>query len=457
MRFRKPVSVLLVIALLSCCNFASARDLPVSDNAQHTPDTSTQEVSSDVARLKQALALPGQAVRSEQQKAPMVESYLLAGKLATGEIDLSAKLKGRPKDDQLRFELGTLQFLRAIEGLGQSLYRYGLRDLSTRGLGIPLTRLPIAPNPAPQVLSYHRLQQIFETFGERLCKAEATLAPITDASVKLPLHFGMIRLDLNGDGHLNEDESLWKVYAGLSGNRDIKIEQAKQFSIDFDRGDVHWLRGYCHLLMAICDVYLAHDTSETFARTAHILFAKVESPYKFLSRGKSIHRIGADDIEILDLIALIHLIQWEVVEPQRMASALHHLEAVVAQSKVSWKFIMSETDDLHEWLPNPKQTGVIPNVRVTEKMVSAWSDVMNEAGKLLAGDALIPFWRGDDSRGINLRRVFTEPRTLDLVLWVQGSAAAPYLENGRMTKGTTWTSLQRTFGSQFPGFALWFN
>jgi len=35
--------------------------------------------------------------------------------------------------------------------------------------------------------------------------------------------------------------------------------------------------------------------------------------------------------------------------------------------------------------------------------------------------------------GVNLRRVFTEPREFDLVLWVQGTAAVPYLEAGEVT------------------------
>jgi hypothetical protein len=140
-----------------------------------------------------------------------------------------------------------------------------------------------------------------------------------------------------------------------------------------------------------------------------------------------------------------------------MEAALHHLEAVVAQSNESWKWILSETDDDHEWLPNPNQTGVIPNVRVTSEMVEAWQNLMGQAGKVLAGEVLIPFWRGGDGRGVNVRRVFLEPRTLDVVLWVQGPAAAPYLQQGQLTEPGTVDRMRRAFGSNFPGFALWFN
>jgi hypothetical protein len=139
-----------------------------------------------------------------------------------------------------------------------------------------------------------------------------------------------------------------------------------------------------------------------------------------------------------------------------MKAALHHLEQMLAQSRESWKFILAETDDDHEWIPNPRQTGVL-GVPVRQEMVDGWLEFIEEAEALLAGKRLIPFWRGDPSRGVNLRRVFTEPRPLDLVLWVQGSGASPYLEKGTLTKPAVWSRLQRVFGGEFIGFAIWFN
>src|SRR5262249_12473305 len=108
-------------------------------------------------------------------------------------------------------------------------------------------------------------------------------------------------------------------------------------------------------------------------------------------------------------------------------------------------------------IPNPKQSCVIPHVRVTQDMIDSWLEMMDQSEKLLAGELLIPFWRGDDDRGVNLRKVFTEPTKLDLVLWVQGSAAAPYLEKGEMTKPEIWKRMPSIFGHNFPGFAAWFN
>jgi hypothetical protein len=96
-------------------------------------------------------------------------------------------------------------------------------------------------------------------------------------------------------------------------------------------------------------------------------------------------------------------------------------------------------------------------IPVKPEMIDSWLEFVDESEALLAGKRLVPFWRGNDKRGINLRRVFTEPRPLDLVLWVQGTAATPYLEEGTMTKPEVWTRMKRVFGGEFIGFAIWFN
>ena len=162
--------------------------------------------------------------------------------------------------------------------------------------------------------------------------------------------------------------------------------------------------------------------------------------------------------QIRDLVAMVHLVRLPVVEPARLKSALTHMEAMIVLSRSSWKFILAETDDNLEWVPNPKQGSVVPNVRVTAEMVEGWTGFLDEFEAVLQGKKLAPSWRGKQpKRGINVRRVLIEPRTLDLVLWVQGAAAAPYLEAGEVSLVETWNRFNRSFGGNFIGFALWFN
>lgn len=398
------------------------------------------------------------AKQTKQEKPPLVEKYLLDGELAAGEKALESRLFDKPADDQARFGLGVLVFLQSVEGLIQDLHRYGFMDFEDIPGPTRALKKVIAPNSNADKLSYADARQIVERLRARLVKAESTLSQIKDDNVKLPLHFGMIKMDLSGGGVVQDDERLWKLFASVSGHTDIPEETAKNFYIKFDRGDVHWLQGYCHVLLTICEVYLAHDSEELFKRTAHLLFSNPDSPYLYLKSSAKKHKYHMGDMSFLDIIAFIHLINCKVVEPERMKTALTHMEAVVTQSRISWKYILAEKDDDHEWLPNPNQTGVIPNVKVTQEMVTSWAEVMNECERILQGKALIPFWRGDDETlGINLRKVMLEPRDFDLVLWVQGTAAAPYLEHGPISGRAKWSTLTNDFGRNFPGFALWFN
>jgi hypothetical protein len=307
---------------------------------------------------------------------------------------------------------------------------------------------------------------IVKRFSDKLAQSDKTLSEVKDPNVKFPLHFGRIRIDIDGNGMYGESESLDKLYAELQR---IKLPaDAKDFYIKFDRGDVHWLKGYCNLLQAFCQVYLAYDSKETFNTCAHAFFRNADTPYKFLNKDydkesgeDKAHKLRGSGLMgdhgvILDLVQLVHSVNWEIIEPERMKRAHHHLENVVAESHISWDFIMAETGDDHEWLPNPQQTGVIPDVKVTEAMVTAWRELMDKIDLILQGKLLIAFWRADD-RGVNLRKFFLEPRRLDLVSYVQGTGMTPYLEHGEKTKMDLWRMLDREFGRNFPGFALWFN
>ena len=54
---------------------------------------------------------------------------------------------------------------------------------------------------------------------------------------------------------------------------------------------------------------------------------------------------------------------------------------------------------------------------------------------------------------------FTEPRPFDLVLWIQGTAATPYIEDGPMTRPDVWRRLMAAFrgGGGLFFFTVWFN
>ena len=392
---------------------------------------------------------------------PVVAEYLAEGRLTEGEEELMTRLRKTPKDNELRFSLGVVQFLQAVEGLMQSFYRHGLKyDAPMTPFGrasIPFLRLPVPQNPDPEPISYDEARRIMQTFVRDLWKAETTLAAMNEEEVRLTLDFGTMRLDSNGDCEATEDERLWKIFARVNPRMQISNNQTRSLVIAFDRADAYWLRGYCHLLMAMAEVVLAHDGRELFERSAFLFFPEPISPHTFLVNERKNNRTS-QIFQIVDLVAAVHSIDLPVAEPERMASALTHLEVTIDESRKTWATILAEKDNHLEWIPGPNQTGVIPDMRVTNNIVQRWHQFLDELEDLLEGEKLIPFWRdGVEEQGVNLRRVFTEPTDLDLVGWVQGSAATPYLEHGELTDRSVWQRLQQAFGGQMMTFVVWFN
>src|SRR5262249_55907267 len=152
----------------------------------------------------------------------------------------------------------------------------------------------------------------------------------------------------------SDDEMFFKLYARLNTQVQVSTNQARTFVLSFDRGDVAWLRGYCHLLTALAEVYLAHESRELFNHAAHLVFARPRTPFDFLQRSGKGPR-DYDAAEVVDWITAIHVVRLPVVEPRRVTLALEHLETMIGLSREAWRFYEQETDDDREWIPNPRQ------------------------------------------------------------------------------------------------------
>lgn len=399
------------------------------------------------------------SIAPRQSVASMMESVqlsLYAGKTARAEAIAGTRLAEAPDDAQARFALGAVQFLRAAERLAQNLHRYGLRSDYTDPTGLsrlPFLRIPVPPNSSPDKVTYAALRSVLQEFVTDLSRGEATLAEIPETDVDLPLNLGLIRLDLDADGVSSEGETLWEIFRGVADFRWLNSGEAILLKADFDASDIPWLRGYCHLLMAMGEFLLAHDWHEAYEATFHSVFPQADLP---LSAA-----LGPVDQEpdfqsgVADLIAFAHLSHWPVAAPERMPSILAHLEKMVALSRENWRRILAETDARNEWIPSPKQQGVLPRMNVTDERVAGWQLFLDEFEALLQGKKLLPHFRFE--KGINLRRIFTEPRSFDIILMIQGSAALPYLEEGELTHASTWMQMTRLLGGDFFRYFIWFN
>jgi hypothetical protein len=354
--------------------------------------------------------------------------------------------------------------MRAVHGfelLSQASYRYGAtRTLGTLGGSVFPVAAVVPPNPEPEPVTLDDLRGVVMEAMAQARAADEALAMI-DGDFDLRADVLLVRMDMDGDGVAGENESV----VGLLDGARVRIRggeggTVRALPVDFDRGDAEWLRGYCNLAMALGEFVLAHDAGLLFERAGHVLFPKNETAHGYLKEGRSPfadERAYTGGIEPLDIVAMVHLMRFPVREPDRMERARAHLLAAVGHSRAMWTHYDAETDDRDEWVPNPRQSAAFPGAVVDEDMRGVWKRFLDDAESLLEGRVLLPFWRGDGERGVNVRRVFAEPREFDLILWLQGSAAAPYLEEGEQLDLSVWEDLERVFDQRTFRHMFWLN
>ena len=353
------------------------------------------------------------------QAEPLAEKFLHAGKFVDGEQACLLALDATPADDEVRFGLGVIQFLRAIEDLGQSMYEYGaVSEKASQAF----LRLPVPKNPKPSSISYTELGRVLDSFAADLRRAESTLAAIKDDDVKLRLRLAQISFDFAGTG---EDQTkLLDLFVKLNRGQPFAFQKDNpDFRIHFDRGDVAWLRSYCHVLCAMVEAYRSIDQEVGFAQRVERVFPNVE-PVPAVEKWWS---------------------GLKVVDAPRLRRARIHLLSVCELNRESWRHIRAEADDDFEWLSHPGQKDQL-GLPLTDRRITEWLAMMQRWEGLLKGQTLLSgdlisliFPKHDRNFGLNLKKVLDDPPA-DLLNYeriVDDGVDAKYLdlEKGRETIG----------------------
>jgi hypothetical protein len=329
-------------------------------------------------------------VRAADPPPPLAEKFLHEGRFADGETASLLALDTNPADDEARFGLGVIQFVRAVENLGKALYEYGaVSEKATQ----PFLRLPVPKNERPSAISYKALGRMLDVFAADLGRAEATLAGIKDDKVKLRLRLAKITFDFAGTG--KDRTTLIQLITRLNGGRFDFQKGNPDFRVHFDRGDVAWLRAYCHVLSAAVEAYRAVDEEAGFEERVKPVFPNVEAPTR-----------KADPDWINGL---------KVVDAPRLRRARLHLVAVCELNRETWKHILAETDDDSEWLPHPKQTDQL-GLPITKERIDGWLAMMDQLEGFLKGERLLPsslilFVHADHKGGVglNVKKLLDDP------------------------------------------------
>lgn len=379
-----------------------------------------------------ALALTASVALAET--ATPISDRIAADGLAATQTHLAAIANPSANDS---FALGSVSFLRAIENSLQARYRTGAGTASE----IPLLRLPVPPNDNPDPFEPQQIADIFRTALTDFAAAETALAQI-DGAVSLPVDVTALWFDINENGAQDFGEDLFTVTGATLGARPA---EDGSLIVRFDTADVAWLRAYAHLLSGVSEVVLAYDPTEAITTVTEA--SAVLGPNMI---------IGAQDM--VDQAAIILLALRQEPDATRTRKALTHFEAMVAHNRIFWDRVAAETDNDAEWIPNAAQTSAF-GVTLSQEIADSWQTILAEGGAILKGETVLPYWRfeRDTVRGISLRKMFTDPAPVDLVLWIQGAGALPYLEEGKLASSRNWNQFMRLLGGDAPLYALWLN
>jgi hypothetical protein len=374
---------------------------------------------------------------------------LYSGTLQQGAAEIAAL----PASPETRAAQGILLFVSAVERLGQSLHRHGLE--TTRGgatMQFPILRMPVEPNPNPEPLDYQKYRIILQTLFDNLVKADAALEKGAQGDAKLSIDLLKVRADINADGKAGDNESLGFILQALT--RAAEPQSPPDLSFSFDKADILWLRGYIQFITAAAQFGLSVDFEESFNKTAHAYFPRAGLPMQE-ELVRPAQAMGFIDNNFGDALALIHLLNWQVTDPERLKDVRLRLKTLAQLSRDSWAAARVETDNDKEWLPNAKQTSKLAPAPVDDAIIDGWLLVMDEFQAVLDGKKLMPHWRFE--KGFNVKRFFEESKRIDAVLITAGVDAIPFLESGEISKSADWDNLSRVFGGNFLGYAIWFN
>jgi hypothetical protein len=368
---------------------------------------------------------------------------LAGGGLAAAEQTLAA----REQTAETAFLLGGVQFLRAFESVFQIRY-------SSFGRALPMVpgMLNELPPNADAAFDPMFLEAAMTEALDHLSAAQSTLETAVAGEFAVEVKLWDFWFDIDADGERDSWEGLVDIMNELNASRD-----AAEFDgvIRFDTADAEWLKAYVHAVSAMAELTLSLDPTPAI-RTVYEGRTALDS----LAEVSDTPMVG--DSTALDVAAAVLLAFRGVPERERTRAALAHFKSMIEHNRSFWGKVEQETDNDKEWLPNAEQTSAF-GLNVDGDIAEAWRDVLTEMEAVLDGELLLPYWRvsdrgdGAEGIGVNLRKLLEDPPDMDIVLWIQGTAAVAYLEKGQYADMTA----QEQFVRMTPGstlmYAFWFN
>ncbi|MCR8724067.1 hypothetical protein [Frigidibacter sp. ROC022] len=392
----------------------------------------------------------------------LLSTHMLASPLAAegisaeiGETGITAtrdRLAALPApDDAERFALAGLRFLGGVEAALQARYDHAFSPEMNM---IPVLRLTVPENPAPQPFRADLVRDIFGGLIAEMAAARAQLAAIPeDSDFGLELRPADLWFDIDGDGRRGAGEEFHEVLGmALFARTGFDSGGLEQITIRFDVADSRWLSAYAALIEGVGELVLAYDPTRAIAdvMAANQGLAAVNDGQPMLNA------MDMNFGRFVDSAVAVQRALAQQPDRDHAARALQRFEEVVRANHDFWRLAAAETDDAMEWIPNARQHSAL-GLEMPPNAGEEWLKVLDDADRLLKGELLLPYWRLGEGAGLNLRRMFEDPRPVDLFAWVQGIGALPYAETGERISSRSWRSFDRLMQGRGMLFAVLFN
>ncbi|WP_265500668.1 hypothetical protein [Paracoccus beibuensis] len=362
-----------------------------------------------------------------------------------GLAGASAALEQTQQTADRDMALAAVRFLSGIEAAYQARWLIGATDPL---LPLPVLGASLPPNPQPQPMSASFLNKMMEDLAASM---QATRDALPDGDASLVLDLRTLWLDVDGNRQRGPAEDL----AQLGG---LPLPEGPAV-VRFDSADLHWLRGYTHLVEGLATLTLAFDPQPALAQRIELekaLALQFAEPPGQMARAPNMDAEARAFGPLVDRVAVLVQTLRQQPDPQLTQAAGQHLRQMVTANRDFWAVVATETDNDREWIPNDAQEAAL-GFDLPPGTADMWLAILDEVDQALAGRMLIPFWRFAPGHGVDLSLWLEDPRPVELADWVQGTAALPYARPGLTVGRDNWDRFLSSFGARAGLYMLLLN
>jgi hypothetical protein len=177
-----------------------------------------------------------------------------------------------------------------------------------------------------------------------------------DSNFALDLCLACWRMDWNHDGRINgRDEAFLQIEVDAEGNNLPPDDPRRTPTFRFDVGDVHWARAMVMFQHAFLNMVMAYDFS------------------------------ALEQFVIKDFREMPEAFRLRLLDKDRIKQAKALILDGLAAAELSRQQYLAETDDVNEWLPNPRQKNHPLPLPVDDALYETWAQILGDLARLVQG------------------------------------------------------------------------